>query len=199
MTTPTPAGASPVHGPGTPPEAARPVRWLLAAGLVAIVGLLAATAWAAVIVTAALGEPADFTRVAIPGAATLELRRGDTLVVYYEGSCTGTSSPTPALADLRLRVTAPGGSAVAVRPYAGSQRYDHAGGTGTAVATFRADAAGTYRITTAGPAGGALAVGPSVIRTAVTGLLGPALVAIAVVVLAVVIAAAPFTRPRRTT
>jgi hypothetical protein len=120
---------------------------------------------------------------------------GDDQVIYYEGP--GTPG-TPCADDLGLRVTAPGGSVADTALYRGDLRYDTAAGTGRAVATFRAQSAGTYRITattTLGP-GATIAVGPSVARTAAHDLIGPGLVAAAAVVLGLVCAAVPFTKPR---
>jgi hypothetical protein len=121
----------------------------------------------------------------------VRLAAGDTPVVYYEGPGTPTTS------DLGLRVTDPDGEVVRTSAYEGDLRYDTGGGTGRAIATFHARTAGQYRISTAtrtGPGAG-IAVGDDVARSVAYDVAGPALVAAGAVVLALVCAAVPFTRP----
>lgn len=173
------------------PTRTHAVRWFWAGGLIALLGLAAAAAWAMTVVLATVATPGQFARTAMPGTATVVLAAGDGQVVYYEGP------GTPGAQDLGLRVTAPDGAAVATSAYRGDLRYDTASGTGRAVATFNAPAAGTYRITATTPGHDAtIAVGPSIAHTAAHGLIGPGLIAAAAVVLGLTCAAVPFTKPK---
>jgi hypothetical protein len=169
----------------------RRLRWFWVGGLVALLGVAAAAVWAVAGVSAAVGAPDHFTRGAVPGTMAVQLAAGEDQVIYYEGP------GTPTAGDLGLQVTGPDGTPIGTPAYRGDLRYDTAGGAGRAVATLRPGSAGTYQISTTADlgTGATVAIGASVARTATYGLIGPALVAAAAVVLGLVCAAVPFTRP----
>ena len=108
-----------------------------------------------------------FARASLPGSVVVQVPSSTGRVIYYEGSS------RPALADLGLIVTGPGGAAVAVRPYAGDLIYDRASQTkGYAMATFDATSAGAYQVQAGGTAVGTLVVGDNFVRWALPGILG---------------------------
>lgn len=118
-----------------------------------------------------------FQRMTVPGTATVQVTQPATRVLYLEGP----RAAAPA-GQLGIRVTGPAGSAVAVAAYHGDLRYDvpgESGRVGKAIASFRAAAAGDYRISagtaTAGT-GGTLAVGDDVMWDVVPHIAGAAAV-----------------------
>jgi hypothetical protein len=167
------------------------MHWLVAGGLIAMLGVSAAAIWAVSSVLATVKSPDHFARAAVPGTAVVQLAAGDNPVVYYEGP------DTPTASNLGLRVTSPDGELVRTSAYRGDLRYDTNGGTGRAIVTFHARIAGEYRISTTMRTGAdaRIAVGDSVARSVAYDLIGPALVTAAAVILALVCAAVPFTRP----
>jgi hypothetical protein len=159
--------------------------WL--AGVVLVLGLAAAIAWASVRTLAAIDGTEDFARGAIPGAVTVPVRETGKLIVYYE------ANDRPALQELELVVRAPDGGVVPVSGYGSELEYDVPGRAGVvaqAVATFDATTAGVYTVSASAPAepGAQLAVGESVGRDVVATLVQAGGVALGAAALAAGIA-----------
>ena len=150
-----------------PPKPSTARYW--AAGLIAVVGLVAGIVWAVFAVIGYQDHIDGFARTAVPGQASVAVSDPGGKTLYYEG----TGEPT--LADLRVSVTGPHGDRVAVHRYSGTLRYDSPVGTrARAVGTFRATATGVYVVTSASnrTLGGELAIGDSfVLRTVVQAVL----------------------------
>jgi hypothetical protein len=161
----------------------RRTRRVWAAGLVAVLGLLAAGAWAIGGVVAAMDAPDDFARAAVPGEVTVEVTGTGTQYIYYEGAA---DAPVPTLQDLDLRVTGPRGD-VPVEDYGFEMEYDaYDGFVGTAVATFEADVEGVYTVAgTTNEPGAALAVGGNPAAGLVLSLVGSAAVVVLTAAVAV--------------
>ena len=144
------------------------------AAAVAVVGLTASSLWAVSGVLAETRRPAAFDRADLPGSVTLTVDEGDRVVVYVEAdrrTRPDGGGAAQAVELDRLTVAGPAGDHVDLEDYPADLRYDVPasvlldgalpdGATarvGTAVASFEADAAGTYTVTAAGavhPTGG---------------------------------------------
>lgn len=183
-----PAGTS-SSGPST--------RWYWLAGILAVLGLLAAVGWGGLRLLSAIDEPRDFARAPTPGMVSVTVPGFSTQIVYYEGD-----RATP-VAALDLTVTGPSGAAVTASTYRQKLQYDvpgRNGMVGTAVASFRADIAGAYRVSTTAAAldpGATLAVGPNVAHNAVGRLVGPGVLGLGTLVAAGAVAAATAVRRSR--
>jgi hypothetical protein len=102
-----------------------------------------------------------YPRLTVPGVATVRVTDSAARVMYYENT-RGTATPT--LSQLRVTVTDPTGTPVAVTPYSGDLRYDVPGDTGRVgrdVAEFDLNQVGTHQVRSAAtaPVTGTLAVG----------------------------------------
>jgi hypothetical protein len=166
------------------------------AGSVAVLGVAAAILWAVIETVTAIDAAAGLARGVVPGAVTAEVDDPGTVVVYYEGE------PVPPLADLRLEVTGPKGTRIAVRAYQHDLRYDSPVdpvAVGTAVADFEAPQDGAYLVETAyAPSGTArLAVGGDVGVGFAETLVGPGLLALGSMLAALVIAVLTAVRSAR--
>ena len=164
------------------PRSAGPRRAYLLAGLVALVGLLGAGAWASLALLAEVHRPAGFERIATPGDAEVRLGGAVTRVVYAEQS----RPPDPT----EITVTGPDGTAIPLRPYRGDLRYDvpgSDGGVATAVATFVSPTAGTYLVGSA-TFDGVLAVGPDLAAGTVRAITWPSVAALVALAAGVAIA-----------
>jgi len=158
VTSPVPPAVRPA---GTSPGPSRLGYWI-GGGLVAA-AFLGAAVWVVLAFFGLMSQVNGFQRMTVPGTATVQVTQAATRVLYFEGP--RTAAP---VGQLGIRVTGPGGNAVAVAAYHGDLRYDvpgESGRVGKAIASFHAAAAGDYRIS-AGPAttgtGGTLAVGDDV-------------------------------------
>ena len=146
---------------GTAPSARRSSaagHWFRA--ILIAIGLIVASIWTVAGVFRMNDRINAFTRVSIPGEATMRIDRTGGRVVYYEGI----EAPIPREVD--LRVTDPSGRAITVGSYGADLRYDVPGAThmGQAIATFDATVTGAYRISVRGvpQPDGQVAVGQSV-------------------------------------
>ncbi|HEX5590964.1 MAG TPA: hypothetical protein VFX65_11795 [Candidatus Limnocylindrales bacterium] len=120
-------------------------------------GLLIAVGYAAASVLGALSAPDHFDRTTIGGSLTVEVDAAGPVVVYVE------ASRAVLLAELALTVTDASGREVVVDAYGADLRYDRAGGLGTAVGSFDAEAPGRFQLDSAAPLGTiAIAVGPDI-------------------------------------
>ena len=174
MSTITTRPASP---PGTAPPPARPSTrgYWLGGGLLAAV-TAGAVVWVVLAFVGWAHHLDGFQRVTVPGSATVHLDRPTTRVLYYERQ--GDASATD---PTGIQVTGPGGAVVLVERYGADLRYDVPGGSGRvgrAVASFRADRPGDYRVAvdvTAGtPPGSTLAMGDDVMWEVAPHLVGAA-------------------------
>lgn len=153
--------------PPPPPTVSRR-RWI--SGTLVVLGFGVAISWGLAIYLGMLDRISAFERVPIPSSETVTSEPGTT-VLYLEG---GRRVPVPAV---RFAVVDPSGRAVAVQTYEGDLRYDvpnEPGRVGRAVATFEADAEGSYSIDVIGPntEGTIVAIGTDVARPSVPGILG---------------------------
>jgi len=142
-----------------PPAKRRPGRgwyWVSAAAVVAGV------AWAVVAFIVIIGQVGSFPRVPDPGTGVLILPRGG-YVVYYEGS----GASNGAVPAGHIDVTKVSGSAAvgSITRYSGSMTYQFGSREGSAVVVLQIARPGRFlvRVTSsAAPAGGHLAFGPSI-------------------------------------
>lgn len=175
----TPGPTRPTAGA---PRSTGPRRAYLLAGLIALVGLLGAGAWASLALLAEVHRPAGFERIATPGEGQVQLDEKATRVVFAERA--GSLEPS------QITVTGPDGVAIPLQPYRGDLRYDVPGSdsaVGTAVATFTAPTAGTYRVGSA-TFDGTLAVGPDLAAGTVRALTWPSLAGLVALAVGVAIA-----------
>lgn len=157
------------------------------AGAVVLLGLASALVWAMAGALSAVASTEDLARADLPGTVRTPVTEARTLVVYYEGE------PVPELGELALRVTGPSGGVVPVEVYEPDLEYDSPvapGTVGTAVASFRASAAGAYRVDSPfmPETAAKLAVGEDVSRGFAQTMVGPTLLAAGAVLLALLIA-----------
>ncbi len=165
-------------------------RRFITAALVAVVGLLAATVWGVVALVQQHQLPGTFPRTALPGTVTVQVESGAELIVYTEAP-RGQNATTSLSAE--LLVANGQGSPVDIRPVGAVIQYDAPGaGTqvGTAIGALVAPADGALTVTGGQPAVAAasLAVGPDLAMAWLRALLGPIVVGLATVVLALVLA-----------
>jgi hypothetical protein len=141
--------------------------WVWLGSVVGVLGLAGAIVWGVIGVSGYLNRVNDLARVSIPGQRIVQRPAGEQFV-YFEGR--GSAS----IDQLGIHVTDPRGQAVALEPYRLDLRYDHSGQVGRALATFQADAAGSYRVNATGsaPADSRIAVGESVAKSVIATLLG---------------------------
>lgn len=159
------AGATGPGAPDTPGTAfsgtALRRRYALAAAT-AVVGLTASSLWAVSGVLDQTRRPGDFGRADLPGSVTLDVDEAARLVVYVEADRwvrpDGGGAASIVKPD-RLTVSGPEGEDVALERYPDDLRYDvpasvpvegAAARVGTAIASFEADAAGTYTVSATG-------------------------------------------------
>jgi hypothetical protein len=203
--------------------------WYWVAGILAVLGLTAAFVWGAVGAITALDRVDDFDRGTIPGSVTVFAADPGTKVVYYENGAelaryadptasgrnatrwnpatdatieVGYATNPPTWQQLGLQVTGPGGTAVPVRTYRSTARYDvDPGRLGRAVAKFDATTAGPYRVSAgrATETGATLAVGDNFARTIAMTTLGAASLGLATVLATVLIAVVTYRARSRTT
>lgn len=181
-------------GPARSPLSSR--RWWVVAALVAVTGLVAGAAWAAVSFLALTQRPEAFTRALLPGSVAVDLEAGERAVAYVE-------APSPDTAQsAEVTVRGPDGHTVATRRYSRLLQYDVTGAPGrrgSAVQSFQAPAAGRYTVAGAAPTADPapiLAVGADLADGAVRALLAPSLLALGMLVLAGVLVATPIVRSR---
>lgn len=98
----------PVTPVTTPAGHARRSRYV-AAAVVVVLGLLVSGAWAVLGVVDAWQVPDDFTRSALPGSVAVQVTDTGTQWLYYEHE---DGTKVASLAQLGIRVTAPGGEEV---------------------------------------------------------------------------------------
>ena len=212
-TLPSTPPTTPIRTKRTPSQA-----WDWVAAIVAVLGLTAAFVWGAVGTINALDGVDSFDRTAVPGAMTVSVTDPGTMVVYYESPAevaryadptatgrnptrwnpatdatieVGYAANTPTWQQLRLTVTGPGGAVVPISTYRSTARYDVAPGQlGRAVAKFKADTAGQYRVSAARAieSGATLAVGDNFARDIAMTTLGAASLGLVTVLAAVLLA-----------
>lgn len=168
MSTPT------MQRPRSPSATYRPTStrgyWLGA--VILTIGLITSGSWGVAGVFRMNDRIARFTRIEIPGEATMRIERTGMQVVYYEGI------DVPVLNDVTVGVTDPAGRAVSVDHYGADLRYDAPDAivahVGRAIATFEATETGRYLITARGipQPSGRVAVGPSIASIVVPTALG---------------------------
>jgi hypothetical protein len=118
----------------------------------------------------------EFQRVGVPGTSSIQLEEGS-YTVYAENDLLGETSTwsfdgSVEIRDSRERL-------VELRRYGSQTTYDVSNREGLALWSFRADAAGTYRVTTAGRPGTIVAIGPGIGAGLVGGVIGGILLIVA--------------------
>ncbi|WP_067532508.1 hypothetical protein [Nocardia crassostreae] len=159
---------SPYEIPPLPGDARRvtPSRWWFAVGvLLSIAGVLGGVGVGVAGLMRFSSTIDDFQRVAVPGLGTVELRESGGYTVYFEYPGADTDG------TVRVLLTDPRGAEVPLRDYGSSMEYSIGVHDGRAVFSFEAEQAGEYRVTTQGPSGIAVAIGPGLGSSFVTGLL----------------------------
>lgn len=158
-----PVGRAPAARPGT-------ARYWIGAALMTV-GVIGAALWVALGWLALMHHVDGFTRMAVPGTATVHVN-ADTKSVFYTEHFRGVADVTAA----DITVTSPSGQLVLVSPYAYDLRYDVPGDNnrvGRAVASFRSTAAGNYTVSVSGvPAGSTVAIGDDVVWDALPHVIG---------------------------
>lgn len=161
----------PLRSAGTPHRPSSLGYWIGA-------GLIAA-AWIGCIVLAVLAffgyrdRVDSFQRMTVPGTAIMHVANPAARVLYFEST-----GPAPALRQLGIHVTGPGGTAVEVNPYHGDLRYDvpstNPTRIGKAIASFDATGRGAYRISAlpATSTAGTIAIGTDLLWDAGPYILG---------------------------
>jgi len=188
MTTPAPSHA-------TATSSARP--WWLAAGAVAVLGLLLGLAWSAFALLRMVDRPSDFARTTVPGSVSIQLVRGDRSVIYLE------SDHSTTIAGVAVSVTGPEGETVTMRTIRGEVVYDvpdQDGRRGTAVESFEARTDGTYTVNASSEAAAGnldIAVGPDLTSDTLWAIAAPGAFFLGSLVLAGILAATPWARSRR--
>lgn len=118
------------------------------AALLAIIVVIAGFGVAVFIGLGFLGGDTDRDgRVAVPGAAALELPAGEVDLFYAEDVNLGDSEELSPPRDLELRVVDPAGEPLAIRRRSG-QQVGGGGGTATLIGSIDVPAAGAYEIST---------------------------------------------------
>ena len=180
---------------------------LALAAAVAVLGLTASIAWAAVALSDQTRRPAEMVTSTTPGSLTLQISRPGTYVVYLESTVPTAArslDPILGLTVSDLTVTGPEGSRVEVSPYGLDLRYDspRPGAVGQAVAAFDADRPGDYVVASdvrlADPTA-RIAVGDDLAPDALRAVVLPALTGLLALTLAVVLAARALARAERET
>ncbi len=127
-------------GTRRPPDRRHRMVRYLAAGLLAIAGIIAALIWTSAAGRAYAHYIDGLPRANIPGQVALHASHPGTYYVYAEGS----------LARAAVRVTSPAGRAVPVTATSGGGSYDYGGMLGNhPIGEFNATRAGTYRVAAA--------------------------------------------------
>ncbi len=170
------------------------LRWFVTSALVAVIGIVAAAVWATAGMLDVTNSPTSFVRLQTPGTTTIQLAQGAHRVVYLEGP---RGAP---LVDPSVTVNGPDGAAIPLTAHRATLLYDTGGGgIGQAVGSFTARLSGPHQVTAAAVPGVTVAVGDDLAGHTLHALAGPAIVAGASVLLAIILAAAPFaTRPSPT-
>lgn len=143
----------------------------VAAMVVVIAGVVAAT-WFVASVASLTRHAEAFPRTTTPGTLSFTVDEPGTRYVYVE------AEEIPALASLGAALYGPDGAAVPLRPYELDVRYDAYDRSGRAVASFRAPAAGTYRLVVPN-AVGYVAVGDGVTGRLIRSLTRPLMIGFA--------------------
>jgi hypothetical protein len=132
-----------------------------AAGLVVLMGLVAAVGWGWAGLSGMLGQVEAFARTDVPGEGVLTVQEPVDLTVFYEAP--GIDQEQAELPPLTLYVFDPDGAPVTVSGYGSELTYHVGEYTGRAVATFSAASPGDYRVLIEGdaPPEATLAVGES--------------------------------------
>ena len=120
VTSPVPPA---VRAAGISPGPSRLGYWI-GGGLVAA-AFLGAAVWVVLAFFGFMTQVNGFQRMTVPGTATVQVTQAATRVLYVEGP----RAAAP-VGQLGIRVTGPGGNAVAVAAYHGDLRYDVPGESG---------------------------------------------------------------------
>jgi hypothetical protein len=136
-------------------------------GVVIALGVAAAIAWAVLGVLHFKDAIDDLHRLPVPGAITVQLDKGR-YTVYQEVSSGGSDAARGRVPPSVSVTPALGGPALALSAYEGSLNYDLGGHAGAAVAGFRVERSGRYRVATRAVSSDAadltVAVGPGLGR-----------------------------------
>lgn len=174
------------------------------AGIVALGAVLLAVMWAAAALWPLSGQVDELARTDIPGDVVVTVDEPDGQVIYYERPTWFASVPMNP--DLAIEVTGPDDQTVPTDPSDLPVHYRLPGLVGEPVATFDATTSGDYTVAVQAaepqPDDARTAVGPSITAGLFAGLVGPTIVlllglAIAVVI-AVLAARVRTSRPART-
>ena len=167
--------------------------WIALAILV--VGVVSAVVWGIESVAEVADRADRFPHAAAPGEVVVQVTEAGDQMVYFSGA------PDASHTALGLEVVGPDGSSLPLTPYERSLDVDIAGRAGRAVATFSADAPGTYTVKSDPIAGygGTVAVGENVVKQLLPDALGSLALAWVSVLVAVAVASVTLVlRSRRT-
>jgi hypothetical protein len=147
--------------------------WYAVAGLI-LVATFVVGGW--FIFHRVAGAANALTQIVVPGRAALPLAAGS-YTIYHESSSTvdGKVYAVPTVSGLRVTVTGPNGSPVALVSPTATSRYNVAGRSGVSLFNFEAAKAGTYRLTAAYDDGRA---GPQTVLAVGSGFVGGLLLTI---------------------
>ncbi|HET6953572.1 MAG TPA: hypothetical protein VFI47_24560, partial [Acidimicrobiales bacterium] len=175
----------PAPAPPLPREAAaaRTVRpsawWFLAAGLVAVAGIVVGIVGAVRTFGDWLDRVDGLERTSVPGSMTVEIDEPGGYSIYVESE---RRTADPELLDNPVvDVLDPSGDFVPLDPYGSSVTYTTPSHRGRGAFTFQAEEPGTYEVTASGSSGTVVAVGRGIGdllvsglgRSVAVGLLGP--------------------------
>lgn len=159
-----PGTYAPPPPPAVPSEQVRPSKWwFVAAGLIAVVGIVLAVVWFVVGMMRFFDTIDEFQRVEVPGTSDVVLDDPGGYSVYHEyrgasgDDGFGRFAPEPS-----VTITDPSGDEVPLEPYTSEVSYDGSGHEGVALSTFDAEEAGTYTVEAEGDAGTEVAIGPGI-------------------------------------
>ena len=133
--------------------------WYVAAGAIAVAGMVAGVWMMVEGVGRVLEGVEDFDRTDVPGTLTVTIEDPGGYSIYHEfpgASDSGSRSPVP---EPDLSITNPDGDDVQLRPYTSLVTYAWGTIEGRGLYTFHADEPGTYELTADGDEGTRIAVG----------------------------------------
>jgi Protein of unknown function (DUF2510) len=173
----------------------RPARFWFAVAAAAMAGSVVLFVVGLVLGLQSISRQVDrLQRVPAPGEGVVSFAEPGGYVLYFEGLWTGADTgsyvPPPTLSLVPVGGEGP----VPIRSYAGTMTYEIGGHSGRAIGTIQIDQPGSYRLQVQGESlgsGGAVAVGRGIGRRIVVTLgltfLGPGVLFLAGMVLAIVV------------